>query len=278
MVFFAYDGTINGDWVSSYALRMAAHHASRRLCLVHVDERLISRQEAGQKIDRIRAECERLSIELRIEMCPAGPSVSKTLFSLIPSGPDVFVVCGARAKETGRGLLAGTVGQRFLLMGGRHVLALRVVQPGLLGVPRQLLIPIAGYTTGVRSCLPFLKLLAADITHIDLLHVERIPSTALRALTHEQSVHLRRSGVGLCTEVERELALALGPKVAIDSHVVVSDDIAKEIIVQAGKLRSRLVLMGASQRNLARRLVGAGPLERVLHNAPCDVGIYRGPA
>jgi nucleotide-binding universal stress UspA family protein len=189
----------------------------------------------------------------------------------------VFLVCGARAKEKGRGLLAGTVGQRFLRIGGRQVLALRVVQPGLLGAPHRLLVPVAGHALGFRPGLPFLKLLAPDTTHIHLLHVARIPSPRLRRLTHEQSAYIRRAGVGLCTEAERELNAALGhSKVIIDSHVAVSDDVAREIIIQAGKLRSQLIYLGASERSLARQLVSGSPLERVLRDAPCDVAVYRG--
>jgi nucleotide-binding universal stress UspA family protein len=125
--------------------------------------------------------------------------------------------------------------------------------------------------------LPILSLLAPELTHIDLLHVERVTSTRLHRLTHEQSVRLRQAGVGLCGEVERELLEALHSYgVLIDSHVVVSDDVAKEIVIHAGKLRSRLIYMGASERSLPRRLASASPLERVLHDAPCDVALYRG--
>jgi nucleotide-binding universal stress UspA family protein len=162
-------------------------------------------------------------------------------------------------------------------MGGRQTLTLRVVEPGLLGIPRRLLIPIAGHPSGFRPGLPFLKLLAPDITQIHLLHVKQVRPAQLRRLTHEQSVSLRRAGVGLCTEAEREIIGALGhSKVMIDTHVVISDDVAKEIVIHAGKCKSRLIYMGASERSLAGQLILGSPLERVLRDAPCDVGVYRG--
>ena len=277
MVYFAYDASVNGDWVSRYALRMAAQRPSGELRLLYVDEGRISKKEAGHNIAYIQKECDRLSVRLTIEVCPAGTGVFSTLDSLIPRGRDVFLVCGARAKETGRGWLGGTVGQRFLTRGGRQVLALRVVQPGLLGVPRHLLVPVPEHISSFRAGLPILKLLAPDLTHIDLLHVERVTSTRLRRLTNAQSAGLRQAGVGLCNEVELEMKEALHPhEVLIDNHVVVSDDVAKEILIHAGKFKSRLVFMGASERSLARRLVSASQLERVLHDAPCDVALYRG--
>jgi nucleotide-binding universal stress UspA family protein len=77
--------------------------------------------------------------------------------------------------------------------------------------------------------------------------------------------------------VEQEMKAALHPhEMLIDNHIVVSDDVAKEILIHAGKFKSRLIFMAASERSLARRLVSASPLERVLRDAPCDVGLYRG--
>jgi hypothetical protein len=277
MIFFAYDGTANGDWVWRYVLRLAAHHPSGQLCVVHIDEGRFPRMELAHRIESFHAECDRLSVKLKVEICPVRRGVFATLASLIPSGPDVFLICGTRAKERGGGILAGTVGQEFLRMGGRQVLALRVVEPGLLGIPRRLLIPLAGRPSGFRPGLPFLKLLAPDITQIHLLHVKQVRPVQLRRLTHEQSVSLRRAGVGLCMEAEREIIGALGhSKVMIDAHIVISDDVAKEIIIHAGKCKSRLIYMGASERSLAGQLILGSPLERVLRDAPCDVGVYRG--
>ncbi|MGB5156140.1 MAG: universal stress protein [Desulfobacterales bacterium] len=51
--------------------------------------------------------------------------------------------------------------------------------------------------------------------------------------------------------------------------------LAKEILIQTGALRSRLILLGASDRNLPSRFVYGNALEQILRKTPCDVGIYR---
>ena len=76
---------------------------------------------------------------------------------------------------------------------------------------------------------------------------------------------------------ERELAAI--PELAhvqLDGHVVISDDVPKEIVIMAGRLRSQLIYMGASQRNLSERFFYGNPIEQVLRNTPCDVAIYHG--
>jgi nucleotide-binding universal stress UspA family protein len=49
------------------------------------------------------------------------------------------------------------------------------------------------------------------------------------------------------------------------------------VLVEASRLKSQLLLLGASERSLAHRVVHGQVLERILRDAPCDVGIYRGP-
>lgn len=62
----------------------------------------------------------------------------------------------------------------------------------------------------------------------------------------------------------------------MDAHVVVSDDVSKEIVIAANKTRSKLIYMGASKRSLMERFYYGNPMEQVLRDATCDVAIYRG--
>ena len=62
----------------------------------------------------------------------------------------------------------------------------------------------------------------------------------------------------------------------MDANVVVSDDVPKEIVIHASRSKSRLIYLGASERNLTQRLWYGNPIEQVLREAPCDVAIYRG--
>ena len=52
--------------------------------------------------------------------------------------------------------------------------------------------------------------------------------------------------------------------------------VAREILVQAGKHRARLICLGASDRTLPGRIVRGDLIERILRAAPADVAVYRG--
>ena len=277
MLFFAYDGSINGDWVSHYATRLAARHPRKTLQLVHVRDGTKSEVELENKLVPIRAESERLGIELTVRIEPLHRSVFETIGSLVPPGPDSFLVCGTRVHSRQRGLLSGSVAEQSLRSGHCNVLAVRVVHPGLLGVPRRLLVPVSGHPRGFRSGLPFLELFGQDVSRIHLLFVIRIGRWRFRRLTHEAAERRRRPGEAYCGRVEQEIAEHLGVSPAIvDAHVVVSDDVPKEIVVAANKTKSSLIYMGASERNLTERFLYGNPIEQVLRNATCDVAIYRG--
>ncbi len=205
MLSFAYDGSINGDWVSHYATRLAAHHPEKILHLIHVRDGMISQVELREKLDRIRSECERLGVELLSCVEPLAGSVFQSIRSAVETGPDNYLICGTRARARSRGLLSGTVSERLLRLGHCNVLAVRVLQPGLLGCPRRLLLPVSGHPRGFRSGLPFLTLFPPDIVQMHILFVRRVARWRFRMLTREGTDELRKPGEAYCERVEREI-------------------------------------------------------------------------
>ena len=57
-------------------------------------------------------------------------------------------------------LFSGTVTEQMMKLVRFNVLALRIVQPGLLGLPGNILVPVSGAPTGFRSAFPILGSLA----------------------------------------------------------------------------------------------------------------------
>lgn len=277
MLCFAYDGSINGDWVSHYAMRLALHHPSKTLHLLHVRDEAIPIGELDEKIARIAEGCERLGVTLQSQIVPSAKGVLATIEEAVPTGPDAYLVCGTRVRAGSRGLLSGTVSQELLRNARRNVLAVRVLQPGLMGTPRELLLPVSGHPRGFQSGLPFLRLLAADVTAVHLLYVQHVGRMRYRLLSHDQAERLLEPGHAYCRRIERELEQQLELREAIvDAGVIVSDDVPKEIVIYAGRVKSRLIYLGASERSLRQRILFGNPIEQVLRDAPCDVAVYRG--
>ncbi|MBI3993760.1 MAG: universal stress protein [Candidatus Lambdaproteobacteria bacterium] len=279
MLYFAYDASINGDWVSHYAVRFAQSQAERSLHIVHVRDGTLSDAELDERLLRLLRRAEDAGLAVTLEVPAARGGVTATLEACVPSGAEHVLLCGTRARGRGRGLLTGTVAERLLDAGRRHVLAVRVVHPGLLGVPGRLLLPLSGAPWTLDAVSVILRLFGRDLELVNLLHVRVVRGGRFRRLSHERVQHLLEEGRAYLHQVEPALCARLGlARARVDGHVVLSDDVSREIAVAANRTRSRLILMGASRRHLLERLWRGNPLERVLAQAPCDVGIYRGPA
>lgn len=276
MLAFAYDGSLNGDWIAHYAVRFAAHAPERRIRILHVCER--EPDEAfAERVARIRDEGAILGVESSLEVLRASTkSVAERLLEATTDPATDTLLCGARAKPRNLAFLAGTVAAALLERARPAVVAIRVVHPGVLGQPGKVLLPLAGHPDSARRSVAFLRLLGPDLARLHVLMVREVSHLRFRTLSARAADEMLAEARRRVAALEREIRAGLsGRDFAIDSSVVVSDDAPKEILVHAGRLRSRLICLGASERTLPERLVYGNPIEQILREAPCDVAIHR---
>ncbi|MCC6521379.1 MAG: universal stress protein [Polyangiaceae bacterium] len=274
MLVFAYDGSLNGDWVAHYAVRFAANLSPRRLRLVHVRD-AVPVADLDERLLRIADECRVLGVELETELVArAGRAVADVLLELVPAR--ATLVAGTRARPRNLAYLRGTVPAALLAAGRFSVIALRVVHPGVLGQPDRVLVPFSGRPSPAASALVPLGLLAGDLHHLHVLFVRAVSRLRYRVLTSERVERLVAEGRAYLGPIEAALRDGLAPhRIELDSTVVVSDDAPKEILLHAARVRARLICLGASARSLPQRLVYGNPIEQILREALSDVAIYR---
>ena len=275
MLVFAYDGSLNGDWVAHYAVRFAANTSSRKLRLIHIIADASPESSLEQRIARIAAESKLLGVVLETEIAPGrGANVVQRLLEIVPER--ATLIAGTRARPRNRAFLAGTVSARLLEEGRFSVIAIRVVHPGVLGQPGSVLLPIASRNHQAALALPLLRLLGEDLQRLHLLLVREVSGPRFHFMTQPVTEKLLAEGRALVAPIEDELRAGLAPhRFVLDSSVVVSDDAPKEILLCAFKHRSRLIGLGASRRKLPEHMVFRNPIERLLRDAPSDVAVYR---
>ncbi|MDI6687714.1 MAG: hypothetical protein QME06_05765 [Desulfobacterales bacterium] len=277
MIYLAYDGSLNVDWVSRYGIRFAAHTAEKKLTLVHIQDNSVSPVQVVDKISKIEQECGAQGIELCRKILPLKKNVFQSLLDAIPHGRESFVVCGTRIRSRRQAFLSGTISEKLLESYKFNVMAVRVVQPGLLANPRKFLIPLAGHPRGFKSAWPFFKLFLPEAEKVYLLRVMKVSSFHPLHFSQHRMQELRKKGLKYLDAVMQDIKQECGAVgFQIDYRVVVSNDWSREILVHGSKLRTRMILLGASERTRLGRAVYADSLERVLCGTPCDMGIYRG--
>lgn len=276
MVFLAYDGSLNGDWVARYAIQLAANTPSRGLTLLHVADGSLSPAELETKIAGLEQLCSARQVSLTGATLALHGRVETALLKVLPNAPDDLLVCGTRVRKKARGYLRGTVTERLLAACRGPVLALRVVQPGLLGRPRSLLLPFGGHPRGCRDLAPVLAPLLPGCETVHLLRAMTTGSGRLLHLTPAERQRLRQVGLHYLHHVHQEIELLAGERPPrIDEHLVICDDWVNEILVLASRLRAQLMVLGSSNQPRWRQLLRPSGLERLLGASPCDIGIYR---
>lgn len=275
-LYLAYDGSINADWVSRYAIHMASNLGNRKITLYHIQDGTYSTEKIRLKISSIEEECHAHLVEFDFEILPLKKNVYTTLLDNIPATSDSYCLCGARITSRGKGFLAGTISEKLLRSKKFNVLSIRVVHPGTLGRPSNLLFPLAGHPRGFKSAMPFFQMMAPNVQKLHLLRIMQINSLRFRYLSSETVKKLRQQGAEYVKIVEEEIRRLIGESsLHLDSHVVVSDDWPKEILIRASQLKVRMILLGASERTLPSQFFYGNKLEQILRSTPCDVGIYR---
>jgi nucleotide-binding universal stress UspA family protein len=276
VIHLAYDGSLNGDWVARHAIRLAAHPVEGVLRLTHVRDGSLEPSVLRARMDRIEEEAREQGVRLERRIVELEGSVHATLAACLPRDRSHRIVCGTRIRSK-RGFLAGTVSQRLLRRPGLRVVAIRVVQPGLLGHPRHFLIPLADRRDAGISLLQSAELLLHDAERVSLLRVMRAGFSRRRHLAGGYRSGLVSRGWQQVDELTATLHDRL-PEASfrLDGHVVVSNDWRHEIVVAAATLHARMILLGVSRRSHAR-VAFADPLERILERTPCDVGICSAP-
>ena len=278
MIILAHDGTLYGDWVACYAMHFAATEADRKLLLLHVLDGHVERTIAEARFAHLAKACAASGISLHRELLAAGPSVHRALRQAIPPDPTALLVCGTRVKPRREAFLTGSVAAQLLRMHQCPVLALRVVQPGLLGLPHRLLLPLAGHLDGFKRFWPILQRLAPRLHQIYLLRTVPVSDLAQAHRSPLRQAQLRLTGEQyldrVCAELTDRLA---GSPFTIDRRVLIGSDWAHQVLIEASRLKAQMLLLGASERSLAHRVLHGRRLEQVLRETSCDVGVYRGP-
>lgn len=273
MLWLAYDGSLNSDWVAHYAVRFAQRMEKPSLRLVHVADGTLDRAQLEGRLSPLRSECARAGVALSVDWLDTGATVAQTLLDHVPSGAENFVVCGTRVRARNLAFLRGTVSERLLAAQRFNTLAIRVAQPGLLGSVHNVLAPVLGHPQGYRAGVPLLRLFGEDIERIHVLAVRQVDGLLRLG---NQGEAIEAAAEAYVERIRAELAQGLAHSPHIDGSVVLSGDAVSEIVIAAKQHKSQLILLGASERTLMVRALRGTPVEAILQRAPCDVAIYRG--
>lgn len=271
-VFLAYDGSLNGDWIGRYAVRFAAGTPARHLTLLHIEDANVSGSPLHQRLVRLESVGRNMGVMVETRILPMHEGVYGGLDEHLPKGPETLVVCGARASAGRRGVLSGTISERLLAAGNRNVMAIRVLQPGLLGVPHRVLLPLSAGRDAAPA-LPFLAPMASDLERLDILFNVTVSHRRFANMTEAAAARLKHDAQTSIDEAEQVLVSGGVRADIIDGHVRVTNDSPKQTAVEAGRYRTGLIL--TEMPTGPAPLTYAHPIEELMRISPTDVAAFR---
>lgn len=278
MILLAHDGSLYGEWVSRYALNFALGEDDRRLLVLHVCDGKHRSEVVDARFERLVEDCRELQVGCTLQKLPLAKSVYRSLRQALPHDSSALLICGTRLKPRGNSFLRGSVAEQLLRMHQCPVLAVRVVQPGLLGSPQQLLLPLAGHSDGFVRIRAIFRRLQPNLRRVHLFRSLYVHPLRHPYLSPARERMLLDSGQAYLEKIVAEMAAQLVPEeLCVERLVNIANDWPNAVLVQASRLKVQMILLGVSERSLAHRVVYGVGLERMLREAPCDVGIYRGP-
>lgn len=274
MLVFAYDGSLNGDWIAHYAVRFALASPARHLHLLHVHEQAQAPELEG-RIARIAAECRTLGVTLdTVVRASAGETVANGVLASVREEPDTILITGTRARPRNMSYLADTVPAQLLARAPCAVLALHVVHPAMLGQPRSVLLPFTMAAAAPLAALALLRLLAPELHELHVLVVHELSRLRFRLLGRRAAQRLIEQALECGLRIETQIREGLADNhCRLDASAAVSDDAAKETLALAGRLRSRLIALDAAA--VPERPGYGHPIEQLLRDSASDVVLYR---
>ncbi|MCA9698441.1 MAG: universal stress protein, partial [Myxococcales bacterium] len=159
------------------------------------------------------------------------------------------------------------------------VLAMRVVEPGNMGLPRVLAVGLSDSPGLLARLSPPLELLAPDLSELWLLRVIEEQQRFSGVLSHPRLEQLRTEALADLERTGRSLATSLaagqGGPARLERQVDFGEQWADRLASGAHRVRAHLLLLGASDHLLPSRFTLSNPLEIVLRDAACDVAVFR---
>lgn len=278
MIILAYDGSLYGDWVAQYGLNFAVREVDRKLLILHVLDGKTNREVVSGKLAQLQKNAKSQNIEVLLQFLPLDKGVYRSLRHAIPHAPDSLLLCGTRSKAKKKTYLFGSVAAQLLRVHQCPVLAMRIVQPGLLGSPQNLLLPLAGHGAGFARVGPVFYRLSSHLHRVHLFRALHVHHLRHAYLSLPRQRRLLAAGQSYLEKISNEMTEALSEQpFCVERQVMISSDWPNSVLMQASRLKSQIILLGVSERNLAHRAFHGVGIERVLQETPCDVGIYRGP-
>lgn len=262
----AVDESFNAHVAARYAIALA-QACGATLYVAGVLTPTMTGTEEGalaQSAGALVSEAERRGVTAHLLM--ERGDVVRTLTALARAHAIDVVLTASRRPDVERRYFLRTVPQRLMAVLDCALIIVRVVHPGLLAHPRQILVPIPGEARHPAELAYLVAKLAAHFhAKYVVFHALEKARQPGQAVPQEAAMQRVRAFVDALRQAGTE------PQV----RIVSSPQVGEAIMHEAARHRHDLIVMGTSRRGLSARWWRGNPVEEVMRRTPCDLFVCR---
>lgn len=180
-----------------------------------------------------------------------------------------LVIASTRSPHRDRRFFVRSVTSGLMSSLPCSVIGIKVTHPGRSIRPKKVLIPVIGNGYQDKERADIAEALHERFaSRISLFHVIELAALSIKRLDPQKKERLIASAeeklASLMDELNRR-GIDAGKK------IVLGRSAREEIISEASHHKYDLIIVGATTRNIVKRVVSGNPVEEILRDTPCDV-------
>ena len=180
-----------------------------------------------------------------------------------------LVIAATRGPHRDRRFFVRSVSSGLMSRLPCSVIGIKVTHPGRSIRPKKVLVPVIGDGYHDQERADIAEALHGTFTsRISVFHVVELAALTIKRLDPQKKEQLISSAEKRLASFMDELnrrGIEAGRKIVLGRNA------REEIISEASHHKYDLIIVGATTRNIVKRVISGNPVEEILRDTPCDV-------
>lgn len=272
-ILVAVDGSFHAGIAARYAFAFAGTFNAKLFVAAVITDKMDEHEEKSVAAAVAKVLDEATDIQTNIPIDIEGVllkgDVIRAIDQFVRGNKIDLVIASTRAPHRDRRFFVRSVTSGLMSRLPCTVIGIKVTHPGRSIRPKKVLVPVIGdgYHDQERADI-------AEALHerfasgIFLFHVIELAALSIKRLDPQKKERL-------IVTAEKRLASFMDElnRRGIDAgkKIVLGRNAREEIISEASHHKYDLIIVGATTRNIVKRVVSGNPVEEILRDTPCDV-------
>lgn len=268
-ILVAVDGSFHANIAARYSLAFADAFSSKIFVATVLTKEMGEKGEksAANSIAKVLDDSQEMGLD--IEGVILKGDVIEAIDRFVRDNKVDIVIASTRRPHKERRFFARSITSALMSRLPCSVAGLKITHPGRSVRPGKVLVPVIGdgYRDKERAEIVEALIHKFD-SKVTVFHVIELGDLNINRLDRLEKERLTLSAEKRLLSFLDELK---GRRLIVSERIVIGRNAREEIISEASHHKYDLIIVGATTRNILKRMVSGNPVEEILRDTPCDV-------